>query len=105
MFNSRTSKLFIVALILVSGIATTAYFKMAAPQKSSSLPAANPVVNNVAVAPVSVNPSVSHGTYMSEQTIRSILDQAYEQHRWGTREQTLLRILNGRYENRVGLPR
>ena len=105
MFNSRTSKLFIVALILVSGIATTAYFKMVTPQTSPSLSSANPVVENVAVSSGSVNPSVSHSTSMSEQTIRSILDQSYEQHRWGTREQTMLRILNGRYENRVALPR
>jgi hypothetical protein len=42
---------------------------------------------------------------MNNQTIRSILDQAYEQHRWGTREQMLLSILNARYDNRIDMPR
>jgi hypothetical protein len=42
---------------------------------------------------------------MSNQTIRSILDQAYEQHRWGARQQALLNVLNARYDNRIDMPR
>jgi len=92
MFKTRNAMLLIVAVILVSGVTTAAYFKTATPATSSSLSA-------------SVNPGVSQSTYMSNQTIRSILDQAYEQHRWGARQQTLLNILNARYDNRIDMPR
>ena len=102
MFKIRTVILFVVVLTLVAVLAPVAYFKMTT---SVSFPIVNTVLDNVALASGSANPSAAHSVYMSEQSIRHILDQAYEQHRWGTREQALLRILNGRYENRNGLPR
>ncbi len=107
MFNLRTIRtveLLGVALILVAVMVTAVYLaKVPAPQPP--FPAANPVpAAIVAAAPVSVSPAASNSVYMSTQTIRHILDQAYEQHRWGSREQALLRILNGRYERRSGLP-
>ena len=97
MFKIRTVILFVVVLSLMAVLAPAAYFKMTT--------IGNTVLDNVALAPGFANPSAAHSVYMSEQSIRRILDQAYEQHRWGTREQSLLRILNGRYENRNGLPR
>ncbi len=81
MFKTRNAMLLIVAVILVSAVTTAAYFKTSTPATSSSLKS-------------SVNPSVSQSTYMSNQTINSILDQAYEQHRWSAHDQTLLNILN-----------
>ena len=104
MFKIRNAMLFIVALILVSGVTTAAYFKTAAPATSSPIKTSSSLTNSASL-PASVNPSVSHSTYMSNQTIRSILDQAYEQHRWGTRQQTLLNVLNARYDNRINMPR
>jgi len=108
MFKTRNAILLIVAVILVSGVTTAAYFKKVAPITSSSLPA-SPSLKTSASLPVSVNPSVSHSTYMSDQTINSILDQAYEQHRWNARDQALLNILNARYDerydNRIAMPR
>ena len=98
MVKTRNAILLIVAVILVSGITTAAYFKTAAPATSSSLKTSSSL-------PASVNPSVSRSTYMSNQTIRSILDQAYEQHRWGARQQALLNTLNARYDRRIDMPR
>jgi hypothetical protein len=52
-----------------------------------------------------VNPVAARSLYVSEQSLRRMLDDAYEHHR-ATRVQALLRILNGRYEHRCcGLPR
>ena len=105
MFKIRTILLFVEALTLMTVLATATYFKMTRPATSPSISAANAMPQSVALALGSVNPSATHSFYMSNQTIRRILDQAYEQHRWGPREHALLRILNGRYENRVGMPR
>ena len=108
MFKTRNAILLIVAVILVSGVTTAAYFKKAAPVTSSSLPA-SPSLKTSSSIPASVNPSVYQSTYMSTATIRSILDQAYEQHRWNARDQALLNILNARenerYDNRISMPR
>jgi hypothetical protein len=105
MFKIRTVVLFGVAFILVTALATTAYFKMIPPAPSPSIPAANFVSESATLAPVSAKPSTAHSVYMSEQTLKRILNEAYENH-WGTRDQALLHILNGRYEHRCcGLPR
>jgi len=104
MFKIRTVVLFAVAFILVTVLATTAYFKMTIPAPSLSIPAANLVSESAALAPVSANPSAAHSVYMSEQTLRRILNEADENH-WGMCDQALLSNLNGRYEHRCcGLP-
>jgi hypothetical protein len=107
MFNIRSVMLFIVALTLVTVLAITAYFKVTTTATSPSSPvsSAKAVPQSASLAPASVSPSGPRSFYMSNQTIKNILDQAYEQHRWGAREQALVRILDGRYEYRVSQPR
>ena len=105
MFKIRTVIMFVVALTLVIVLVAAANFKMATTATAQSLPVANAVSKSDNLAPASDNPSPVYGTNMSTQTIRNILDQAYEHYRIGPREEQLQRILNGRYENRVNLPR
>lgn len=94
-----------VAVILVAALAMAAYLKITPSAPSVSLPPANPAIENLVPAPVSANPVAARSVYVSEQTLRSRLDEAYERGQ-DRLAQTLLRILNGRYEHRCcGLPR
>jgi hypothetical protein len=89
-------------LVIVLGVAA---HLMTAPTIPSLLsPAENPASNSVALAPVSANPAAAHSVYVSEQTLRNRLDEAYERHQTAL-VQKLLPILNGRYERRCcGFP-
>jgi hypothetical protein len=107
MLNMRTTRnveLFGAALILLALVATAVYFgRTPAPQPS--IPAANVVSDNNAMVSVSANPAVPRSLYVSEQTLRRRLDDAYENHD-AALVQTLLHTLNGRDEHRCcGLPR
>ena len=125
MLKARTVSLTTIALISVVGILViapgmaaynqTAPLALSVPVPTVTPPAENialapvaavsPAVENIAPASVSANSVAAHGVYMSEQMLRRWLDDAYERHQ-ATRVQTLLRILNGRYEHRCcGLPR
>ena len=105
MFKIRTVILFVVALTLVTVLVAAANFKISTTATAQSFPVANAVPKSDNLAPASDNPSPAYGTNMSTQTIRQILDWDYEHYQFGPREEQLQRILNGRYENRVGLPR
>jgi hypothetical protein len=105
MRTTQTFELLGVALIVVAVLATAAYFLRAAPVPLPSIPAEKSVEQVAAPASASVNPVPAHSVYVSEQTLRHMLDDAYE-HSWGPRQQELLRTLNARYEHRCcGLPR
>jgi hypothetical protein len=105
MFKIRTSLLFGVVFILAIALATTAYFKMTAPASSPVVSASNPVTGSAVLAPISANAGVSYGAAMSDESLRHLIDRATD-HRWGAYGQTLLSLLNGRYEHRCcGLPR
>lgn len=104
LFNVRNVEVFGMALILVTVLATAAYLgKVSAPQPPNPVP--NVLTGKIAPVSISANPEAARSVYMSEQTLRRSLDDAYERHQ-AARVQTLLRILNGRYEYRCcGLPR
>jgi hypothetical protein len=105
MFKIRTVLLFGVVFMLAIALAATAYFKMTTPPPSPVVSAANPVTESAVLAPISANPGVGYNAIMSNETLRRLLEQAYD-HSWGAHGQMLLRILNGRYEHRCcGLPR
>ncbi len=96
--------LFGVVLILAIGLATAAFIKATSSAASPSISAAKPEAGSAALAPNSASPNAAHSATMSEQTIRRMLDQAYNRH-WDANGQLLLSILNGRYERRCcGLP-
>ena len=100
----RTVELFGLALILVAVLATAVYLEKM-PVLNAPIPAANVGAKDIAQAPVSANPAAARSLYMSEQTLRRMLDDAYERHQTA-RVQSLLHILNARYEHRCcGLPR
>jgi len=103
MRTTQTFELLGVALILVAILATAAYLLRAAPAPLPSIPAEQSVQQIAAPASVAVNPVTSHSVYVSEQTLRRMLDDAYERHQT-LRTQTLLRILNGRFARRSGRP-
>ncbi len=103
MRTSQSFELLGVALILVAVLATAAYMLKAAPAPVPPIPAEKYVEQAAAPAAVFVNPVTAHSVYVSEQTLRRVLDDAYERHQT-LRVQTLLRILNGRYERRSGRP-
>ena len=105
MFKIRTVILFVVALTLVTVSVAAANFKNATTATAQSFPVANAVSKSDNLAPASDNPSPAYGTNLSTQTIRHILDQDYEHYRFGPRQAQLQRILDGRYENRINLPR
>lgn len=93
-----------VAVLLVIVLGAAAYLKMAPPMSSVSAPAGNLASQNVAPASVLASQPSIHSIYISDQTLRNWLDDAYERHQ-SHRVQTLLHILNGRYERRCcGLP-
>jgi hypothetical protein len=99
-------ELFGLALLVVAVFAAAAYFMRAAPAVLPSIPAAEAVGPAVAPAPVSAisaNPAAPRSLYVSEQSLRRMLDDAYEHHQ-AARIQALLHILNGRYERRSGRP-
>ena len=98
-----TIALISVAVVVIAALAIAAYLKAAPPMPPLPVPGGNPVQQNVASAPISVNPPLAHSVYISEQTLKRWLDDAYERHQT-TRVQALLRILNGRYERRSGSP-
>ena len=100
----RTVELFGMAVILLIVAATAVYVRqMPVPQPLS--PASNVVGDDLALASVAAHPVAARSLYMSEQTLRRMLDDAYERHD-ATRVQTLLHTLNARYEHRCcGLPR
>jgi hypothetical protein len=98
-----TIALISVAVVLVAALAMAAYLKAASPMPPLPVPDGNPISPNVAPAPISANSPAAHSVYISEQTLRRWLDDAYERHQT-TRVQALLRILNGRYERRSGSP-
>ena len=102
MRSTRTVELIGVALILAAVLAMAAYFAIV-PMPHPSIPAVNFVAQNGAPASIASNPATARSVYVSEQTLRRMLDDAYERHQT-TRVQTLLHILNGRYERRSGLP-
>lgn len=94
-----------VAVILVVALGAVAYLRMAPPALPVPAPVANPVVVNPIQIPVTGNLVAPRSVYMSEQSLRRWLDDAYEKHQ-GARVQMLLDILNKRYEHRCcGLPR
>jgi hypothetical protein len=93
-----------VILLIFIALGAAIYHMAAPPALSVPVPAANPVVENPIQVPVSVNPIAARSVYVSEQSLRRMLDDAYEKHQT-TRVQTLLHILNGRYERRCcGFP-
>lgn len=107
MRTTRTVELFGLALVLLAVVATAAYFKVMGPAPLPPMPAENAIAPNAAPAAVAVSahPVAARSLYISEQTLRSRLDDAYEHHDAASL-QALLRILNGRYEHRCcGLPR
>jgi hypothetical protein len=105
MRTTRTVELFGLALVLLAVVATAAYFKLVGPAPQPPMPAEQAVGQAVAPVAVAAHPVAARSLYMSEQTLRRMLDDAYEHHQTA-RVQTLLRTLNGRYEHRCcGLPR
>ena len=113
MFTKTNLRIIIVLLAIGAAIVTVAFMSLSVPTGAAyhnPSPAwafhgrgGGGAVENSNLAPISANPVAAHSVYMSEQSLRSSLDDAYEKHQ-ATRVQTLLRILNGRYERRVNLP-
>ncbi len=106
MSTFRTTLLF---LVLVLALVTGVYFTIAphavsAPQAPQAFVKEDLyVAANAPAAHIAEAPAAARSIYISEQRLHRLLDNAYEWHQT-TRVQTLLRILNGRYERRVGLP-
>jgi hypothetical protein len=101
MLRTHTTQSMVIALInavviVVIALGSVAYLKPAQ-LLSVSLPSEKPVLNRVVLAPVQANPPVIHSVYISEQLLRNWLNEAYVQHQTA-RVQTLLRMLNSRYE-------
>lgn len=97
----------VAVAILTTALGAVIYLKMAPSAIPVEIPAENPAVVNPTEAPALALPNPvsvrAVSIYRSEETLRRWLDEAYEQHNTA-RVEKLLRILNGRFERRSGLP-
>jgi len=96
--------LFGAAIVVVAVFAAATYVKASAPAMPQTFAAAVPEKAGLDAQAISVQAVAARSLQVSEATLRSRLDEAYER---GTelQVQALLHILNSRYERRVGLPR
>lgn len=102
MRTTQTFELLGVVFILVAVLAIAAYLQLASAPTTPSIPAEE-AVGQVAAPAISVNPAAGPSVYVGNQSLRRMLDDAYEKHQTA-RVQLLLGILNGRYERRSGKP-
>ena len=105
MIKIRTAVLFGVAIVLVSVLATAAYFRTTAPMSTVPIPAANPVSESVDLPLAVPQPAASRSLYLSDEALAARLDRLFERGQM-QEARALLHILNDRYERRCcGLPR
>ncbi len=104
MFKSRTPILIVAGIIVVAAVAAAIYLRVATTQAVAPAPAV--AVEDVAVqapapaVPVTGALSVPYSAYVSEEALKSDIQDAAEQH-WDARGAYLLDVLNGRYQRRV----
>ena len=99
-----TIALISAAVILVIALGVVAYLSTAPTVPFQPIQAQNGASNIVNPAPVPATVITTNSVYVSEQTLRNRLDDAYDRHQT-VLVQKLLRILNGRYERRCcGFP-
>lgn len=103
--SSNTVAWIILAAILVVALGAILILKPASPAVVAGPSDGNPVSVSLNPAPAALHPSIALSPYISAASLRRWLDEAYEKHQT-SRIQTLLGLLNGRYEHRCcGLPR
>ncbi len=101
---SSTIVLISAAVILVIALGGVAHLMTASTAAFPSVPAGKSVANVVVPASVPATTITTNSVYISEKSLWNSLEIAYERHQT-TLVQTLLRILNGRYERRCcGFP-
>lgn len=100
---SNTIALIGVAVLLVIALGAVAYINSAPAAPHLSPSAGNPVPQSVAPASVSAKLPYTNGVYISDQMLRNWIDDAYDRGQF-TLTQKYQKVLDGRYERRVGLP-
>ena len=104
--HSSTIMLISAAALLIVALGAITMIKLTPSAAQLSVQPVNRFALKVAPALASANLSlpVSNSVYISEQTLRTRIDDAIEQHK-SELAQWLMNILNGRYEHRCcGLP-
>ena len=91
------------AVILVIALGAVAYIKLAPATPHLSIYAGNSVPQSNPQVAVSVSPYFTNSVYISNQTLRNWIDQAYDQHKI-LLAQKYQKILDGRYALRVRAP-
>ena len=103
--SSNTVVWMVLAAILVVSLGAILILKPASPAIVAGPSDGNPVSVSLNPAPAALHSNTALSPYISEASLRHWLDEAYEKHQTA-RIQTLLGLLNGRYERRCcGLPR